>query len=939
MSRFEESVLTPESVSQWINFKGRKDPGWRYLADDRQSMAAKQTEGVAYLWNLLAADKVALLADEVGMGKTFQALGVAAWLWKNKPDAKVLVMAPNRHLCGHWRREFEGFVREHIRQTDGRVKTADGMPVPTVCERYKLEDLVQAVQNDEGQFYLTTVYALSGLLDPERRAEGAQGAGRIAADFHQQLKQRLGPSGFDLIIVDEAHYLRNVSGGSQRVSAARALFGNAGSRLGAWNLLLTATPSHTRLDDVQNILGYFTRIDRDAGLEAVNGAEHTRHLLQRHALRRLRLMEGQGGLYGKRHYRHEKAVPASFDGRPDAEMFFALYQKRLVADLGRQKENKSLTYGYLEGFESFGWKPQIGVGGDADYQDAVEDRVVEDFTKATDTELLRDLTRSYHDQFHTFPDHPKYGLLIDQCVPTAVGDLCTALEDLKHLIFVRRIPSVRELTQRINERYDELLAGIIVNAWGKQADDPAVKHWRDQGWSRDGYTQFLKGVKHSFAEVDAHEEAEQDEGEGEGTQLASRIAELFVVKKGAGGQTDCANVRLRFSKPESVFALFLEPASDYLIGGYTAFYAKTETGRVDYANAAKYVRLHGWDGPQIHDTAARKRGAPHDHLEHPLHSVWSLLVPRLPQTLYRKLEGWARDNKAIAENFANYIKAGFLYASPVVVELYAWFVEYWQQAHEREAQRAYRGFQEWVSARVDDSLMLRYFIAALETFDALCGKIIDHGLEQWDEEWRSLKRLTSPCWYACGDNSEGRPRLILGFNSPFYPNVLVSTSVLQEGVNLHLQCHQIHHYGLAGSPGDNEQRVGRLDRLFGCVNQRLQRSGNAELSIHYPFLQGSVDEDQVASFIERKHQVEEQMDACVQVHFDKQIRISDAQQWRSFLRKPVPISDEPLQDPYGAVFPAPGRQCLLPQTAHAPSADHPLETAVDCVDRRRTRGA
>jgi hypothetical protein len=92
------------------------------------------------------------------------------------------------------------------------------------------------------------------------------------------------------------------------------------------------------------------------------------------------------------------------------------------------------------------------------------------------------------------------------------------------------------------------------------------------------------------------------------------------------------------------------------------------------------------------------------------------------------------------------------------------------------------------------------------------------------------------------------------------------------------------------------------------VNQRLQRSGNAELSIHYPFLQGSVDEDQVASFIERKHQVEEQMDACVQVHFDKQLRISDAQQWRSFLRRPLPISDERLQDPYGAVFTKLGQQ-------------------------------
>ncbi|MNO00566.1 hypothetical protein D3C81_2204860 [compost metagenome] len=50
------------------------------------------------------------------------------------------------------------------------------------------------------------------------------------------------------------------------------------------------------------------------------------------------------------------------------------------------------------------------------------------------------------------------------------------------------------------------------------------------------------------------------------------------------------------------------------------------------------------------------------------------------------------------------------------------------------------------------------------------------------------------------------------------------------------------------------------------------------------------------------------MDACVQVHFDKQLRISDAQQWRSFLRRPLPISDERLQDPYGAVFTKLGQQ-------------------------------
>lgn len=894
-------TLDPKRVSDWINFKG-DDKSWIYQADDRDSMAAKQTEGVAYLWNLLAADGVALLADEVGMGKTFQALGVAALLWKMKPDARVLVMAPNRDLCLHWRREFEGFVRQHYREADHSVKNiVDGGPVPSVYPCYTLEKLEKAVARNAGHLYLTTIHALSGLVDKDRKSEGARVAGEVAGDYHRQLKRHLGEGGFDLIIVDEAHYLRNVHGGSQRVAAARALFGSGKSRLGAKTLLLTATPSHTRLVDVQNILGYFTELDPDGDLQSMAEVDRTRTLLEKHALRRLRLMEGQGGLFSKRHYRHEKAAPSGFEGRPDAEMFFALYQKRLVADLRKQSENKSLMYGYLEGFESFGWQPQSVASGDEDGEGVVDERGVEDFSRATDTELLRDLTRTYHEQFKAFPDHPKYGALIEQCVPEDLLGPVRPLEDHKHLVFVRRIPSVRELTQRVNERYDEMLAGMIVKAWGKNPGDRDVEQWRSQGWSRDGYQKLLNGLGYTGSEdeedVNSDEEDEADSG-----YLASRIAELFVVKKGAGGQSDCANVRLRFTKPESLFSLFLEPASDYLEGGYSTCYAKGESRKADYANAARYVRFQAWENQPLRTAALAGRDEPTDRLDRPLHGVWTLLVQRLPKALRCKLERWAGSNKPAAENFANYIKAGFLHASPVVVELYAWFVESQAAVRDRDVQRWYRRFYDWVSERIDGSLMLRYFIAALETFDQLCGKIIDHGLERWDQEWRSLKRLTSPCWYASGENSDGRQRLILGFNSPFYPNVLVSTSVFQEGVNLHLQCHQIHHYGLAGSPGDNEQRVGRLDRLFGCVNQRLMRGGEAELSIHYPFLKRSVDEDQVASFIERKHRVEEQMDACVQARFDKEVRISDACNWKDFLRKPLTEGHESVKDPYGASF-------------------------------------
>lgn len=907
--------LDPQRVSQWINFE-RNNPDWHYQANDRESMAAKQTEGVAYLWNLLSTKGVALLADEVGMGKTFQALGVAALLWKLKPDARVLVMAPGRDICRHWRREFETFVRVHYRDADHCVKNiVDGGPVPSVQQCYRLDDLVSAVERRAGHLYLTTIHALSGLVPSEFKSEGPRAARVAAEGIHQRLKAALGEGGFDLIIVDEAHYLRNLNGGSQRVSAARALFGSEGNRLGAKNLLMTATPSHTRLIDVQSILSYFTEIDPAGELAGLSDSAKTRALLQTYALRRLRLMEGVGGLHGKHHYRHEKAPVAGFEGRPNAEMFFALYQKRLVADLRKQKENKSLMYGYLEGFESIGHQPEVS---QSEEVEGSEDNLAEDFSKASDTELLRELTGDYLDQFGTFPDHPKYGALIDQCVPRDLYASGSVLHDHKHLVFVRRIPSVRELTQRINARYDELLAAIILRAWDVPEDDVRVDAWRRTGWSRKGFEQLTAGLNPTLAIDDAVEVVDGDEdSDEESGQLASRIAELFVVKKGQGGQTDCANVRLRFSKPESVFALFLEPASDYLEAGYMSYYAQTDTKKADYANAAKFQRFQrGGNHAQL-KSAVGDRLALDGSFDHPMFSAWSLLVPRLPEALREKLTRWAQSENAVAENFGNYLKAGFLHASPVIVELYGWFVEFQRSERDRDAQRWYRSFYAWVSGKIEGSLMLRYFIAALETFDHLCGKIIDHGLDRWDQEWRSLKGLTSPGFYASGENSNSRQRLILGFNSPFYPNVLVTTSVLQEGVNLHMQCHQIHHYGLAGSPGDNEQRIGRIDRLFGCVNQRLKQAGNTDLSIHYPFLQRSVDEDQVASFVERKHRVEEQMDACVQAHFDKEVLLSNTQEWKQFLRRPVGLGQQAINDPYGARF-ADGEQA----NSYEPCAMH-----------------
>jgi hypothetical protein len=66
------------------------------------------------------------------------------------------------------------------------------------------------------------------------------------------------------------------------------------------------------------------------------------------------------------------------------------------------------------------------------------------------------------------------------------------------------------------------------------------------------------------------------------------------------------------------------------------------------------------------------------------------------------------------------------------------------------------------------------------------------------------------------ENSENRMTSVQkAFNSPFWPMVLASTSVGQEGVDFHWWCHSLVHWNLPSNPVDIEQREGRIHRFTG----------------------------------------------------------------------------------------------------------------------------
>lgn len=347
--------------------------------------------------------------------------------------------------------------------------------------------------------------------------------------------------------------------------------------------------------------------------------------------------------------------------------------------------------------------------------------------------------------------------------------------------------------------------------------------------------------------------------------------------------------------------MFLEPALDFWQKEYKYSW-EVQSGdrkRAMYATAALRQRAerHSFDSAESKDVVGEKKEK--------LPTIWQYLVELLGDQEQNILMGWEAATK---ENFANYFKSGVLFASPIMVELFCWLYRFDndESLHNRgdNAYTRYTDFVQYSKKRLSNSMLLWYFKAAITTFEDVCRKIARVSLDDYGNVWRDIKVHTSPAAYA-SDESSNRNNLQTGFNTPFYPNVLVATSVFQEGVNLHLQCNEVHHYGLAGSSGDHEQRIGRLDRLFSKVNRHYQskeNNGPGELRIGFPYLEHSFDEDQLASFLEEKVKAESKLDKCLIDDTDSRIGKEKARSWRNYLKQPETDKGFEVKDPYPAKF-------------------------------------
>lgn len=88
-----------------------------------------------------------------------------------------------------------------------------------------------------------------------------------------------------------------------------------------------------------------------------------------------------------------------------------------------------------------------------------------------------------------------------------------------------------------------------------------------------------------------------------------------------------------------------------------------------------------------------------------------------------------------------------------------------------------------------------------------------------------------------GTERDVRERLIAAFNTPLSPDLLVASSVMGEGIDLHQECRFVIHHDLDWNPSVLEQRTGRLDR----IGSLAEREGK-DIEVYEPYLAGTHDE-------------------------------------------------------------------------------------------------
>ena len=775
---------TPEDILALVDFNIEENNTWKYDKNNKD-MYTYQAEGAAGIWNRLEHFGLAILADEVGMGKTYQALAVVTKQFKEKPDSKILIVTPRYEVLRQWKEEeYAQFKNHHLK---------DENLLPDKEELGELANLSDRFFSQEFETYKSKIiFAKTTSFQIDET--------KIKID-----KCNEDAGKFDLIIIDEAHKFRNADKSVKRNVNAHEIFKDIKSKI----LLMTATPLHSRKSDILNIVNVFkptifTKFKIDADPDAI---------MADLMIRRLRVMSNN---YNKYHYRREKEIAVEINTKAidyKDELFFAMLQKKMVAD-DKNKINFSKSKNMLDLLEGTSFDEKSNKAED-------EDQKKNKHETTTVKKIFNNVLDKFKDSYpNTLPSNQKYNEVLKH-----IDDY-----EEKALVFVRRRASAIELSRQYMEYFDKSAWKILSSE--KRLPNKAKREEFDR----------LLGLNKVDKNID---------------KFIDKIAKIDEDYQFSKIYKDYLDTKQRYKSVQNIMAshfLELYDSLDNFYSNYEEF--KTFINKEQERKNSKKEIGEYLPKSVILDFFKTKKGE--------VSTSASRFVRKFDdgKSYERFFTEWLPKKLDYVEQVEKYnlMKSAVLHASIGVVELFKCDIK----------PENYDSFCTKVSRMIDNSIFKREIQTFLENFDKYEKYLISNNNEgntSDDKIDENLKVYNETIFYNAQPayaylSSTKNKSVIARFNSPFFPNLLCGTSTLQEGLNLHLQCNKIYHFGSAHTMGDDEQRIGRVDRIHGKMYRELEDNHEAKLHVHYPYLKNTFDEENLRNMLCSKRSTERKIDRC-----------------------------------------------------------------------------
>jgi hypothetical protein len=487
-----------------------------------EELANRQLDAItkSYLFLSKPGNNIIYVADEVGLGKTYIAAGIAMLFRHFSTDAnshKDLIIVPKKNLQDKWRKELKNFVSNNylcdndlIKQQynhDGTIKDRL-MPVrytdPITIFRMSSFSSIAATKNRKSETYY---YLLNYIFNNDEFARFVLTKAWQIGFFNKGLESELrklvaflmnalSPK-INCLIIDEAHNYKygigdeNYDESIRNETTARFLgavednsflkkFPELRSKikipLAEKIICLSATPKDRSLLEIKNQFNCFSNkhiLSESKNADDIE-SQLNRFLLRGNLEYNLNALVVSRNQCREEHRKgnvnkSEVAIPLTIEDSFDA-VLWQLLQYKSIKHLN-QKNNSSFEIGMLASFETYmadlDRKSLKNI--ETSITQEEKDKINKEYEQTShrsiqesqDINIIRGIMASYYENFKMFPPHPKQTKLEDEIIEQLK-------RQEKSLIFVRRVASSYELEKRIKVRFEkEIVLSQYLNFNGK----------------------------------------------------------------------------------------------------------------------------------------------------------------------------------------------------------------------------------------------------------------------------------------------------------------------------------------------------------------------------------------------------------------------------------------------------------------------------------------